>query len=175
MLWLTLCGRLLVAAIFAGTIVMVGQFRERALANSERELENTVLLLTRHFDQQFEDSKTIAADLIAQLRVSGMASPEAFKERMAAAETHEILKYKGLTYLGDVSLFDSEGEIVNWSRPHRCRPSTSAERAYFKAFKSDPQSRTGTGGSGSQPRQGQAANRHRPSADRARTGSSSAS
>ena len=117
-LWLTLCGSLLVAAIFAGTIVMVGQFRERALANSERELENTVVLLTRHFDQQFEDSKTIAADLIAQLRVSGLASPQAFKERMAAAETHEILKYKGLTYLGDVSLFDSEGEIVNWSRPH---------------------------------------------------------
>ena len=82
-LWLTLCGSLLVAAIFAGTIVMVGQFRERALANSERELENTVVLLTRHFDQQFEDSKTIAADLIAQLQVSGLASPEAFKERMA--------------------------------------------------------------------------------------------
>ena len=38
-----------------GTMVMVGEFRERALANSERELENTVLLLTRHFDQQFED------------------------------------------------------------------------------------------------------------------------
>ena len=55
-LWLTLCGGLLVAAIFIGTIMMVGEFRERALANSERELENTVLLLTRHFDQQFEDS-----------------------------------------------------------------------------------------------------------------------
>jgi hypothetical protein len=30
-LWLTLCGGLPVAAIFAVTIVMVGQFRERAL------------------------------------------------------------------------------------------------------------------------------------------------
>ena len=57
-LWLTLCGGLLVAAIFVGTIMMVGEFRERALLNSERELENTVLLLTRHFDQQFEDSDT---------------------------------------------------------------------------------------------------------------------
>ena len=64
-LWLTVCGALLVAAIFAGTMMMVGEFRERALANSERELKNTVLLLTRHFDQQFEDSDTIAADVIA--------------------------------------------------------------------------------------------------------------
>ena len=81
-LWLTLCGGLLVTAIFAVTITMVGQFRERALANSERELKNTVLLLTRHFDQQFEDSKTIASDLVAQLQVSRIASPEAFRQRM---------------------------------------------------------------------------------------------
>ena len=47
---------------------MVGEFRERALSNSERELENTVLLLTRHFDQQFEDSDIIASNLISQLR-----------------------------------------------------------------------------------------------------------
>jgi hypothetical protein len=75
-LWLTVCGGLLVAAIFAATIMMIGEFRERALANSERELENTVLLLTRHFDQQFEDSDTIAADVISRLRVSGIATRE---------------------------------------------------------------------------------------------------
>ena len=140
-LWLTLCGALLVTAIFAGTIMMVGEFRERALGNSERELENTVLLLTRHFDQQFEDSKTIATDLISQLQVSRIGSLEAFRQRMSGAETHGILKYKGLTYLGDVSLFDSEGELVNWSRPLPAPALNISERAYFKTFKSDPQSK----------------------------------
>ncbi len=82
-LWLTVCGALLVAAIFAGTIMMVAEFRERALANSERELQNTVLLLTRHFDQQFEDSDTIAADVIARLHVPGIASPQALGVMMA--------------------------------------------------------------------------------------------
>jgi diguanylate cyclase (GGDEF)-like protein/PAS domain S-box-containing protein len=138
-LWLTLCGGLLVTGIVGGTIVMVGEFRERALANSERELENIVLLLTRHFDQQFEDSKTIAGDLIAQLQLSGISSPEAFRQRMSGEQTHEILKYKGLTYLGDVTLFDAEGEIVNWSRPLPMPPLNIAERAYFKSFRSDPQ------------------------------------
>ena len=112
MLWLTLCGGLLVAAIFVGTIMMVGEFRERALVNSERELENTVLLLTRHFDQQFEDSDTIAADVIARLRISGIASPEIFRERMASSEAHEILSSKAgvLSYLGDISIYDSDGD-----------------------------------------------------------------
>ncbi|MBR1124562.1 EAL domain-containing protein [Bradyrhizobium lablabi] len=140
-LWLTLCGGLLVTAIFAVTIMMVGQFRERALVNSERELKNTVLLLTRHFDQQFEDSKTIAGDLVAQLQVSRIASPEAFRQRMLLAETHEILKYKGLSYLGDVSVFDAEGDLLTWSRALPAPALNISERNYFRTFKSDPQSR----------------------------------
>ena len=56
-LWLILSGVLLVAAITIGTAVMVGEYRERALSNGERELENTVLLLSRHFDQEMEDAE----------------------------------------------------------------------------------------------------------------------
>jgi hypothetical protein len=141
-LWLTVCGGLLVAAIFAGTIMMVGEFRERALANSERELENTVLLLTRHFDQQFEDSETIAADVIARLRVSGIATPQGFREQIAGPDAYEILRSKAgvLSYLGDISVYDSDGQIINWSRPLPVPNLNIAERAYFKTFKSNPRS-----------------------------------
>jgi hypothetical protein len=53
--WLVGGGLLLIAAITIGTTMMAGNFRERALEGSERELANTVLLLARHFDQQLED------------------------------------------------------------------------------------------------------------------------
>ena len=53
--WLIFGGALLIAAIAIGATLMAGNFRERALQNSERELENTVLLLARHFDQQLDD------------------------------------------------------------------------------------------------------------------------
>jgi diguanylate cyclase (GGDEF)-like protein/PAS domain S-box-containing protein len=141
-LWLALCGGLLVAAIFIGTIMMVGEFRERALGNSERKLQNTVLLLMRHFDQQFEDSETIAADVISQLRISGIASSETFRERMSSPQAHEILRSKtsGLSYLGDISILDSRGDLINWSRPLPAPALNIVDRAYFKAFKSDPQS-----------------------------------
>ncbi len=57
--WLILGGVLLIAAIAIGATIMAGNFRERALRNSERELENTVLLLARHFDQQLEDFEVV--------------------------------------------------------------------------------------------------------------------
>jgi diguanylate cyclase (GGDEF)-like protein/PAS domain S-box-containing protein len=139
-LWLTLCGGLLVTAILAGTIMMVVEFRERVLNNSERELENTVLLLTRHFDQQFEDSETIASDLISRLQVPTIASPEIFRQRMSDPLAHQILKSKGLSYVGDVSLFDSDGRRITWSGLLPAPALDISARAYFQTFKSDPRS-----------------------------------
>jgi diguanylate cyclase (GGDEF)-like protein/PAS domain S-box-containing protein len=139
-LWLTFCGGLLVAAIFAGTIMMAVEFRERAMVNSERELKNAVQLLTRHFDEQFEDSDAIAADVIARLRVSDIDSPVLFKYRVASVDAQEILRSKGgaLSYLGDISVFDSDGQIINWSRPSPLPSLNISSRSYFHAFKFDP-------------------------------------
>ncbi|HZC95319.1 MAG TPA: diguanylate cyclase, partial [Bradyrhizobium sp.] len=141
-LWLTLCGGLLVAAIFAGTIVAVGEFRERALINSERELQNTVRLLTRHFDEQLADSETIAADVISKLQVSAIASPEMFRERMTSAATHEVLRSKvsALSYLGDISILDSNGKLITWSKPLPAPAVDISDRAYFNTFKFNPKS-----------------------------------
>ena len=74
--WLILGGMLLIAAIAIGATIMAGNFRERALRNSERELENTVLLLARHFDQQLEDFEVVQQDLITFMRSNGIATTE---------------------------------------------------------------------------------------------------
>ena len=138
--WLILCGGLLVTAIILGTAVMVGEFRERALSNSERELENTVLLLTRHFDQQFEDSVFIANNLISQMQISGIASPELFRSQMSTPDAHLTLQSKAsiLSYIGDVMIYDAQGELINSSGPWPLPAINIAERAYFKALKSNP-------------------------------------
>ena len=74
--WLILGGALLITAIAVGATIMAGNFRERALLNAERELENTVLLLARHFDQQlgvreevFPDQALHLLDLIRSERL----------------------------------------------------------------------------------------------------------
>jgi diguanylate cyclase (GGDEF)-like protein/PAS domain S-box-containing protein len=143
-LWLTVCGGFLVAAIIIGTIAMVGEFRERALTNGERELENTVVLLARHFDQQLEDSEIVANDLISQMKTFGIASPEMFRERMSSAEAHEMLRSRisVLSYIGEVTVFDSEGRMINSSASWPVPSINIADREYFKAFKSNLQSDT---------------------------------
>src|SRR5579872_4651703 len=138
--WLTLCGTLLVMAIFVGTMMMVDEFRERAIHNAERELQNTVTLLTRHFDQQFDDSETVATELIAQMQITGASTPEAFRQQMSTPEAHLMLRSKvsALSYIGDVAIFDADGRLLNWSRPDPITDIRITERSYFKQFKSNP-------------------------------------
>jgi diguanylate cyclase (GGDEF)-like protein/PAS domain S-box-containing protein len=139
--WLIICGGLLVAALVIGTVAMIDGFRERALNNNERELENTVRLLTRHFDQQFEDCDVIAANLIAQMRLTQISSAAAFKAQMSTAEAHEMLRSKTSvsSYIGSVNIFDADGQLINSMDNWPLSPIDISDRDYFKTFKSDPQ------------------------------------
>src|SRR5512144_490103 len=115
--WLIAGGGLLIAAIAIGATVTVGNFRERARDNSKRELENTVLLLSRHFDQQLEDFGAVQDDLIAYMRANGIDSVEHYKRRMASPDIHLMLRAKlsALSYVGSVNIFDSDGVLINSS------------------------------------------------------------
>jgi diguanylate cyclase (GGDEF)-like protein len=137
--WLMLGGILLIAAIAVGATVMAGNFRERALLNAERELENTVLLLARHFDQQLEDFEVVQKDLIDYIRASRISTAEGYKRQMSTEATHRLLtaKMSALSYVGSVNLFDDEGRLINTSAGWPVPPVNVADRAYFKTFKSD--------------------------------------
>jgi diguanylate cyclase (GGDEF)-like protein len=140
--WLIVGGGLLIAAIAIGATIMVGNFRERALDNSKRELENTVLLLSRHFDQQLDDFGAVQNDLIAYMRSSGVDSVERYKYRMSSPEIHLMLRAKlsALSYVGGVNVFDSDGVLINSSSVWPVPAVSVADRHYFKTFKNDPQS-----------------------------------
>ncbi|MDB5580750.1 MAG: diguanylate cyclase [Bradyrhizobium sp.] len=136
-----LSGALLIAAIAFGTAMMVSHFRERALKDTNRELENTVLLLARHYDQQFEEFEVVQKELVGYIRSTGIASTEAFKRQMSSQDMRQILKNKsnGSPDVAGINIFDSDGMLINssvWPRP----TANVADRAYFKAAKLDPAS-----------------------------------
>ena len=140
--WLMLGGMLLIAAIAIGATLMAGNFRERALRNSERELENTVLLLARHFDQQLQDFEVVQKDLITFMRSNGIATAENYRRRMSTEEIHLMLKSKmdALSYVGGINVFDADGKLINASATWPVPSVSVADRAYFKTFQSGPHS-----------------------------------
>src|SRR5258708_20097268 len=136
--WLVVGGALLIAAIMIGTTMMADNFRERALISHERELENTVLLLARHFDHQLRDFTVIQRSVVTQIQLAGIATPELFRKRMASLEWHDLLHSRigAYTDIAGVNLVDSEGVLINSSESWPVRDLNISDRAFFKAFKS---------------------------------------
>ncbi|MGC2779527.1 MAG: EAL domain-containing protein [Bradyrhizobium sp.] len=140
--WLVGGGLTLIFAIAIGATIMADSFRQRALDSATRELENTVLLLARHFDQQMEDLSAIQRDLANYVRQSQIDTSARFREQLGTAAVNAMLKGKlsALTYVGGVSIFDSDGNLINSASSWPVPPVNVADRSYFKRLKTDPTS-----------------------------------
>ncbi len=139
--WLAICGILLIVAIAIGTAVMIANFRDHALESSTRELENTVLLLARHFDQQLDDAEVPLIDLIEQIHQAGIASPDDFRRRMSTRDMHLQLKERvsRTTKIAGVNIYDADGVLINSSEVSPVPNVRIDDRAYFKTLKSAPE------------------------------------
>ncbi|BAR62655.1 PAS domain-containing protein [Bradyrhizobium diazoefficiens] len=138
--WLVVGGTLLIAAIAVGAVLMAQNFRERALRNSGRELENTVLMLAHHFDQQLQDFAVIQKDFVDHVRTIGIASAEDYRKRLSGQDIHRLLRSKieALPYMGGVNVIDAEGNLINSSTAWPAPKANVADRAYFRTFRYAP-------------------------------------
>jgi len=135
-------GTLLIAAIAVGAVLMAQNFRERALRNSGRELENTALLLAHHFDQQLQDFAVIQKDFVDHVRASGITTAEEYRTRLSGQDVHKMLRSKieALPYMGGVNVIDADGNLINSSITWPAPKINVADRAYYRTFRYDPQS-----------------------------------
>jgi diguanylate cyclase (GGDEF)-like protein len=136
--WLVTCGILLIASIGIGTATMISNFRDHALEGSTRELENTVLLLARHFDQQLEDAALPLNDIVVQIRQAGIISADEFKRQMSSPETHLLLQAKAgdSSKIAGFNIYDADGVLINSSEVAVVPAVNIADRSYFKVLKS---------------------------------------
>jgi len=142
--YLVLCGALLIAAIAIGTTIMVLNSRDRALADSERELKNTALILAEQVERNFQAIELIQASIIERIQSLGISSSEDFERRMSSPEMHQILKDKisGLPYIDAVTLISADGKLINLSRFWPVPANNISDRDRFIALKSNPQLKT---------------------------------
>jgi len=136
--WLILCGAALVVAIALGTAYLALQYRERALEVAERELTNTALLLSRHFDQQLSDLQHVHDDVVNHMQAGRLDSPDAFERQMSTLSAHEMLRTKlaVLPHVGALNLFNADGWLINSSEVWPVPDVNNSDRRYFREFTS---------------------------------------
>src|SRR3954467_7599198 len=136
--WLVLCGAALVLAIALGTAYLALQYRERAIHVADRDLSNTALLLSRHFDQQLSDLQHVHEDIIAYVRGGVLETADSFERQMSTLSTHEMLRKRlaALPHVGALNIFNRDGWLVNSWGMGRVRDVNVPDRGYFREFTS---------------------------------------
>ncbi|VIO75977.1 bifunctional diguanylate cyclase/phosphodiesterase [Bradyrhizobium ivorense] len=136
--WLVLSAALLVLAITLGTGYLALQFRERALEMSERELNNTALLLSRHFDQQLSDLQHVHDDIVSYLQVGQVDTADQFEKTMSLLSAHEMLRTRlaALPHVGGLNVFNAKGWLINSSEMWPVPDINIADRRYYQEFTS---------------------------------------
>jgi diguanylate cyclase (GGDEF)-like protein/PAS domain S-box-containing protein len=136
-------GVLLITAIVIITSFAIVSFRQRALLNSERELQNTVLLLARHFDRELGNHDAFQRDFVQRVQKAGIRTPEAFNRQMSGQEAHNALE----AYVSAspdaarrLNVFDANGQLINSSDVWPVPAINIADRDYFQEFKTNPRS-----------------------------------
>jgi PAS domain-containing protein len=139
--YLILCGALLIAAIAVGTALLLSNFHNRALVDSERELKNTALILAEQIDRSFQALELVQGSVIERMHSLRIASSQDYAREMSGQDVHRMLKDKinGLVHVDAITLIDADGRLLNFSRAWPIPPINVADRDYFKALKADAQ------------------------------------
>ncbi|UWU91372.1 EAL domain-containing protein [Bradyrhizobium sp. CB1015] len=139
--WISFGGLSLIAAIIAVTALMIGHLREQELEKNRNALRNTVVLLARHFDQRFTGFEAVERSLATELGQQ-IASPDQFATAVSSENFHKLLRSRinDSGDLGEVSLYDSEGNCVASSVAWPVERTNIADRRYFQSFTTAPAS-----------------------------------
>jgi diguanylate cyclase (GGDEF)-like protein/PAS domain S-box-containing protein len=134
------CGSLLVAAIIAATAAIMYNGRDRALAESERELKNTALILAAQTDRSFQSLELVLGSLIERFQSLEIRSREDFEAKLSGPDVQRMLqdKISGLPHIDALTLINAEGKVINFSRYWPAPDISIADRNHFLAFTSDP-------------------------------------
>jgi diguanylate cyclase (GGDEF)-like protein len=139
---LLVLGCIVVAAAVTVTAVLVlSNLRDRAIADSERELQNTALILAAQTDRAFQAVDLVESSVIERMESLGIVSRGDFDRGLSTYDTHVVLKDKltGLPHIDVVALVNSQGTLINYSRGWPVPRNDLSDRAYFDRLKSDPQ------------------------------------
>ncbi len=137
---LVVCGLSLAAVIIAGTVAMLVDLRDRALAASGRELQNTTLILADQTDRAFQAVDLMQASLLERMNALGIASAADYERLMSGHDVHLMLRDKvvGWPHIGSLTLINSQGKLFNFSRFWPLPMIDVTDREFYRALKAEP-------------------------------------
>jgi diguanylate cyclase (GGDEF)-like protein len=129
------------AAVTVGTAFTLSRLHDRAIADSERELQNTALVLAEQTDRAFQALELVQTGIIEQLRTLGIGSEDVYNRRLPEHDVHLLLKdsISTLPHIDALTLLNAQGKLLAFSRGWPAPSVDLSDRDYFIKLTAEPQ------------------------------------
>jgi signal transduction histidine kinase len=136
-------GAALVLGTIAAACFFAWQLHDRALDDAKRSLANLTIVLAEQTTRSFQAVDIVLRELQDRVIHDGIATPEAFRERLGSQSIHAYLQEKvnSLPQADAVILNDADGQLVNFSRSWPVPAIDSSDRPHVR----EARARHGTG------------------------------
>jgi diguanylate cyclase (GGDEF)-like protein len=130
---------LLILLLLLTNIAVILHLRTRALLDEENRLNSFSLILAEEADRSFQSVDLVISSVAEGLAAQGVTDSASFDQKMAGHDIHLLLQEKisGLPQVDAVTVINSEGKLVNFSRSWPIPEVDVSDRRYYQAMKDD--------------------------------------
>jgi signal transduction histidine kinase/AmiR/NasT family two-component response regulator len=131
---------LIIGLIAVSSVVFLGELRETMLKTAQTNLVHHAAALAEQVDTSWKSLDLVLSSIGDYVGRAGVTDGASYNRMMSGRDTHLLLKEKisGLPFVDVVSLTDSSGRLINFSRYWPTPVIDVADRDYFQAFKNEP-------------------------------------
>ncbi len=135
-----ICAVLLATFVVIGSALFLFNLHNRIQILNERNLSNNAFVLAKQIEQLFAVVEAVQTGIIEDIAPRGTLDSGAGGNQLAGHDLFIKLRDKaaGMPYVGSLAIIDAQGRLINFSREWPTPNIDSTDRAYFKAFQSNP-------------------------------------
>jgi len=130
-------GSLLAAVIVAVAAVHIVTQHDAVIANHQRELKNTALVMAENTDQNFRTFDRLLVELTEKFRQYDFRSKEELAELLATNRFHSEMKtaLAGIPFVTQLGVFDQNADLVSISSEWPAPAINIRDREHFRAMR----------------------------------------
>jgi signal transduction histidine kinase/DNA-binding response OmpR family regulator len=130
----------LICTIIGSDLIFLSNLRESTLQTAEANLTRYSLTLAEEADRSFKSLDLVLSSVGDYLGRKGVTDGASYQRMMSDQETHLLLKEKitGLPQVEAVTMINTQGKLINFSRYWPIPNVDVSDRDYFQALKADP-------------------------------------
>lgn len=124
---------LLIIAIIAASVMILGNLRTETLQVAEHDVDRHNLTLAGQAERTFQSIELILANISDNLSARGVFNSPSLDVVMGDRDTHQFLQEKltGLPQLEAITLINAQGKLINFSRYWPIPDVNVSDRDYF--------------------------------------------